>query len=190
MLRSRHHYVAWSQSSPAAVTAVILLLVASLTGHGQAVVASRSRRLARQVIVSRHNGHGTGYGLQQQPDSNQVHAVAYLGFCEGGPEPKTRGSRRRRRQWGGVWGGGVPSPLKKFKKKIWFNVLKKFLCSGQRGGGIAQCPPLNTPLLPYETLTSAKQAINDKLQGSVTAYLRRGGIFNTHLTANLPKNLQ
>ena len=32
---------------------------------------------------------------------------------KGGPEPKTRGSRRRRRQWGGVWGGGVPSPLKK-----------------------------------------------------------------------------
>ena len=82
MLRSRHHYVAWSQSSPAAVTAVILLLVASLTGHGQAVVASRSRRLARQVIVSRHNGHGTGYGLQQQqqqqPDSNQVRGSCYM----------------------------------------------------------------------------------------------------------------
>ena len=42
-----------------------------------------------------------------------VYAVAYLGFCEGGPEPKTRGSRRRRRQWGGVCGEGVPSRLKK-----------------------------------------------------------------------------
>jgi len=60
-----------------------------------------------------------------------------------------RGSRR---QWGGVWGEGVPSPLKKgsgegavplprnLKKKFWFNVFKKFLYPGQRGG-IAQCPP-------------------------------------------------
>ena len=52
-------------------------------------------------------------------------------------------------------GRGVPSPLKKgsgegavpppkknfFLKFFWFNVFQKFLCSGQRGGGIAQCPP-------------------------------------------------
>jgi len=50
-------------------------------------------------------------------------------------------------------GRGVPSPLKKgsgegaqpppqnLKKNFWFSVLKKFLCSGQRGGAIAQCPP-------------------------------------------------
>ena len=39
----------------------------------------------------------------------------------------------------GVWGAGcAPSP--EIKKNFWFNVFKKFLCSGQRGG-IAQCPP-------------------------------------------------
>jgi len=32
--------------------------------------------------------------------------------------------------------------------------------------------------LPCETLLSAKQAINDKLQGSVAAYLRCGGVVN------------
>ena len=32
--------------------------------------------------------------------------------------------------------------------------------------------------LPCETLMSAKQAINDKLQGSVAACLRRSGVVN------------
>ena len=32
--------------------------------------------------------------------------------------------------------------------------------------------------LPCETLMSAKQATNDKLQGSVAAYLRSGGVAN------------
>jgi len=32
--------------------------------------------------------------------------------------------------------------------------------------------------LPYETLMSAKQAINDKLLGSVATYLRCGGVVN------------
>ena len=36
---------------------------------------------------------------------------------------------------------------------------------------------------------SAKQAINDKLQGSVATYARCGGMFNIHLTANLLRNL-
>jgi len=83
--------------------------------------------------------------------------VAYLGFCEGAAEPKTRGSRRRGAS--GVecgeglspphWRRGLVCPLpRNLKKCFWFNVFKKFLCSGQRGGGIAQCPPpLNTPLL-------------------------------------------
>ena len=35
--------------------------------------------------------------------------------------------------------------------------------------------------LHYETLTSAKQAINDKLQGSVTAHLRCGEVFNNQI---------
>jgi len=33
--------------------------------------------------------------------------------------------------------------------------------------------------LPCETLMSAKQALNDKLQGSVAAYLRCGGLLRT-----------
>ena len=32
--------------------------------------------------------------------------------------------------------------------------------------------------LPCETLMSAKQALNDKFQGSVNAYLRCGGFVN------------
>jgi len=32
--------------------------------------------------------------------------------------------------------------------------------------------------LPCETLMSAKQALNDKLQGSVAAYLRGDGVVN------------
>jgi len=52
--------------------------------------------------------------------------------------------------------------------------------------------------LPCEALMSAKQAINDKLQGSVAAYLRCGSVvtyarcgwmFDIHLTANLLRNL-
>ena len=35
--------------------------------------------------------------------------------------------------------------------------------------------------LPCETLMSAKQAINDKLQGSVAAYLRCGGVVNNEI---------
>ena len=146
MLRSRHHYVAWSQSSPAAVTAVILLLVASLTGHGQAVVASRSRRLARQVIVSRHNGHGTGYGLQQQqqqqqPDSNQVHAVAYLGFCEGGARAKDARFEAPEAPMGWSVGRGCPLPIEEIFKFFLVQCAQKIFVFRPKGGGIAQCPP-------------------------------------------------
>jgi len=35
--------------------------------------------------------------------------------------------------------------------------------------------------LPCETLTSAKQAIDDKLQGSVATYLRCGGVVNNQI---------
>ena len=35
--------------------------------------------------------------------------------------------------------------------------------------------------LPCETLMSAKQAINDKLQGSVAAYIRCGGVVNNQI---------
>jgi len=36
-------------------------------------------------------------------------------------------------------------------------------------------------LLPYETLMSAKQAINDKLQGSVATYLRCSVVVNNQI---------
>ena len=35
--------------------------------------------------------------------------------------------------------------------------------------------------LPYATLKSVKQAINDKLQGSVATYLRCGGVVTNHI---------
>ena len=39
--------------------------------------------------------------------------------------------------------------------------------------------------LPSETLTWAKQAINEKLQGSVTTYLRYGGVVNNQIRKDL-----
>ena len=40
-------------------------------------------------------------------------------------------------------------------------------------------------LLPCETLMSAKQAINDKLQGSIAVYLRGGGVVNNQIKKGL-----
>jgi len=42
-------------------------------------------------------------------------------------------------------------------------------------------PPALGPTLPCKTIMSAKQAINDKLQGIVAAYLRCGGVVNNQL---------
>ena len=39
--------------------------------------------------------------------------------------------------------------------------------------------------LPCETLVSAKQAINDKLQGSVATYLMCGGVVNNQIKKDL-----
>jgi len=39
--------------------------------------------------------------------------------------------------------------------------------------------------LPCETLMSAEQAVNDKLQGSVATYLRCGGVVNKHIKKGL-----
>jgi len=39
--------------------------------------------------------------------------------------------------------------------------------------------------LPCETLMLAKQAINDKLQGTVAAYLRCGGVVNNQIKKGL-----
>ena len=43
--------------------------------------------------------------------------------------------------------------------------------------------------LPCETLMSAKQAINDKLQGSVAAHLKCGEVFNNEIKKGLLLNL-
>jgi len=40
-------------------------------------------------------------------------------------------------------------------------------------------------LLPCKTLMSAKQAINDKLQGSVATYLRCGRVVNNQIRKGL-----
>ena len=42
-------------------------------------------------------------------------------------------------------------------------------------------PCINVATLPRETLMSAKQAINDKLQASVATYLRRRGVVNSQI---------
>jgi len=39
--------------------------------------------------------------------------------------------------------------------------------------------------LPCETLISAKQALNDKLQGSVATHLRCGGVVNNQIRKGL-----
>ena len=43
--------------------------------------------------------------------------------------------------------------------------------------------------LPCETLMSAKQAINDKFQGSVATYLRCGGVVNNQIKKGLLTSL-
>jgi len=43
--------------------------------------------------------------------------------------------------------------------------------------------------LPCETLISAKQAINDKLQGSVATHLRCGGVVNNQIKTGLSQSL-
>ena len=80
----------------------------------------------------------------------------------------------------------ILSNLSRFTKVFTGRFLVKFAVKC-----ILKIPPhlAYVATLPCETLMSAKQAINDKLQGSVAAYLRCGGIFNMHLTANLTRNL-
>jgi len=43
--------------------------------------------------------------------------------------------------------------------------------------------------LPRETLMSAKQVLNEKLQGSVATYLRYGGVLNNQIKKDLLMNL-
>ena len=70
------------------------------------------------------------------------------------------------------------SNLSRFKEVFtgWF--LCKFAVKR-----ILRIPPhlVCVATLSRETLTSAKQAINDKLQGSVATYLRCGGVVNNQI---------
>ena len=71
----------------------------------------------------------------------------------------------------------ILSNLNRFKnlKKIAGRFLSKFAVKR-----ILKIPPhlACVATLPCETLVSAKQAINDKLQGSVAIYLRCGEVAN------------
>ena len=53
--------------------------------------------------------------------------------------------------------------------------------------GISKIPPhlAYVATLPCETLVSANQAINDKLQGSVATYLRCCGVVNNQIKTGL-----
>jgi len=72
----------------------------------------------------------------------------------------------------------ILSVLNRFKK-ITGRFLGKFAVKWT-----SKIPPHLTYVatLPCEALMSAKQAINDKLQGSVATYLRCGGVVNNHQT--------
>ena len=72
------------------------------------------------------------------------------------------------------------------------NRFKKFLFSGRfLGKFVVKCISKIQPRLAYvatlsgETLMSAKQTINDKLQGSVPRYLRYGGVVNNQIKKSL-----
>jgi len=75
----------------------------------------------------------------------------------------------------------ILSNLNRFKK-ITGKFLGKFVVKW-----ILKIPPhlAYVATLPCETLASAKQAINDKLQGSVATYLRCGGVVNNQIKKGL-----
>jgi len=72
----------------------------------------------------------------------------------------------------------ILSILNRFKNFFTGIFLGKFAVTW-----ISKIPPhfAYVATLPCETLMSVKQAINDKLQGSVTAYLRCGRVVKTKL---------
>ena len=51
-------------------------------------------------------------------------------------------------------------------------------------------PCIYVATLPCETLASAKQAIKDKLQGSVATYLTCGGVVNNQIKKGLLPSLR
>jgi len=69
----------------------------------------------------------------------------------------------------------ILNPLKNF---FHWKILGKFAVKW-----IVKVPPhlAYVATLPSETLMSAKQAIIDKLQGTVATYLRYGGVFNIRI---------
>ena len=76
-----------------------------------------------------------------------------------------------------------------------FNRFKKFFAGRFPGKfavkWISKIPPhlAYIATLPCETSISAKQAINDKLQGSVATYLRSGGVVNNQIKKGLSLTL-
>jgi len=70
------------------------------------------------------------------------------------------------------------SNLNRFKKKFTERFLGKFTVKW-----VFKIPPhlVYVATLPCETLMPAKQAINDKLQGSVATHLRCGEVFNNQI---------
>jgi len=74
------------------------------------------------------------------------------------------------------------SNLNQFKNFFHSKILGKFAVKWT-----VKIPPhlAYVATLPRETLMSAKQAINDKLQGSVATYLRRGGVVNNQIKKGL-----
>ena len=81
----------------------------------------------------------------------------------------------------------ILSNMNRFLKKITGRFLRKFVVKR-----ILKIPLhlAYVATLPCGKLISAKQTINDKLQGSVPTQARCGGNFNIHLTTNLPRNFQ
>jgi len=84
--------------------------------------------------------------------------------------------------WAKKWGHRlmtiILSHLNRFQKNVIERFLGKFIVKW-----ILQIPPhlAYVAALYCETLMSAKQAINDNLQGSVATYLRCGGVINNQI---------
>ena len=76
----------------------------------------------------------------------------------------------------------ILSNLNRFTKIFTERFLDKFAVKW-----ILKIPPhlAYVVTLPCKTLMSAKQAINYKLQGSVAAHLRCGGVFNNQIKKGL-----
>jgi len=79
-----------------------------------------------------------------------------------------------RKKWGHRLSTIILSNLNRFEKKFTGRFLDKFVVKWALKSTLCLA---YVAALPRETLMSAKQAINDKLQGSVATYLRCGGVF-------------